>query len=508
MDGYVTDFAEEIELAAQSTVTVDMELRLDAPCLSVDPTSLEQTQPTDTITTETLTIINTGAGDATVELLEIDGGFQPPAGSILGKVPSYQYSPERDLPGLDKSKTRPIEQNAHPGISTGLLDVLINEGFETLFPPSGWAQVINNPSYTWIQSTAMYYEGSYGAYGPWNYAQDEWLLTPELALSEGTLSLYSEGSPYWCRDTYDNCDLNVWLVVGEVGGGDDIFVKNLEEDWIDTWIWTQATIDLAPFLPGEPVRIGFQLIGDDGADLAIDLVALDGVEGLDVPWLSLDPIVGVVLADGSTDVTVTYDSTGLAEDDYFASIRVKNPPAAAINVPVTLHVIEPIPLTITADTVTKVYGDADPVFTYTASDPSVPLTGALSRAAGEDVGTYAITLGTLDAGDQYTITFVPADFTITARPITITADDKEKIEGDPDPELTYQVTSGYLSGDDEIIGELVRDPGEDVGSYDILIGSLEIDDGNNGDNYDLTFVKGIFTIEQGTNNLYLPLILK
>jgi hypothetical protein len=42
------------------------------------------------------------------------------------------------------------------------------------------------------------------------------------------------------------------------------------------------------------------------------------------------------------------------------------------------------------------------------------LTGALSRVAGEDVGNYAITQGTLSAGGNYTITLVSADFAITA----------------------------------------------------------------------------------------------
>lgn len=340
MDGFVTDYAEEVSLTAGESVTVDFTLRLIAPCISVDPTNLEQTQSADTTTSQTLTIMNTGAGDATVEIMEIDGGFQPPTGSILAKVPSYQYSPERDLPGLDKTKTMPIEQNVQPGISTGLLDVLINEGFETLFPPSGWMQEINNPSYTWTQSDSYVYSGSYGALVPWNYAQDEWLLTPELALAEGTLSLYSEGSTYWCRDTYDNCDLNVWLVIGEVGGGDDIFVKNLEEDWSGTWTWSLSTIDLAPFLPGESVRIGLQVLGNDGADVAIDSVVLDGVEGLDVPWLSENPVSVVVPADDSFDVTIGFDSTGLIDGDYLATIRIKDLSGAKVDVPVTLHVTQ------------------------------------------------------------------------------------------------------------------------------------------------------------------------
>jgi len=336
--GYLTAIVEDVEVLGGSTLTQNFDLRLLAPCMSVLPTELEQTQPADVTTSQTLTIINTGAWEGSFELMEIDGGYQPWAGTHIGKTPSLKYSPEKDLPGLDKSKNIPAGVQAPSGGSNHLLDVLIDEGFENAFPPTGWAQVINNPSYTWEKTSDYFYEGSYGALVPWDYNQDEWLLTPEFALSEGTLSLYSIGSIYWCRDTYDNCDLNVWLVVGDVGGGDDIFVKNLEEDWTASWTWEQSSIDLAAFLPGGPVRIGIQMIGDDDADIAIDAVVLDGVEGLDVPWLSEDPVAGTVPADGSLAVTITYDSTGLAVGDYLATLRVKNPPAAAINIPVTLHV--------------------------------------------------------------------------------------------------------------------------------------------------------------------------
>ncbi|MDR2579256.1 MAG: hypothetical protein LBC70_10710 [Chitinispirillales bacterium] len=83
-------------------------------------------------------------------------------------------------------------------------------------------------------------------------------------------------------------------------------------------------------------------------------------------------------------------------------------------VPVT---VAPRPLTVTADAKTKVFGAADPAFTYTvsASTPLVGtdvLTGALERDPGEGVGSYAITLGSLNAGDNYVITFNGAVFTI------------------------------------------------------------------------------------------------
>ena len=169
--------------------------------------------------------------------------------------------------------------------------------------------------------------------------------------------------------------------------------------------------------------------------------------------------------------------------------------------------IKQISITITATATTKVYGEDDPEFTYEASDPSVILTGELGREPGENVGTYAITIGTLSAGEQYAITLVPANLTITKRPITITVDDKEKVEGDPDPELTWQITRGELAfTTDEITGVLERESGEDVGVYKILIGSLKIDDENNGENYDLEFEEGTFNILSGIVNIFLPLI--
>ena len=63
--------------------------------------------------------------------------------------------------------------------------------------------------------------------------------------------------------------------------------------------------------------------------------------------------------------------------------------------------------------------------------------GALSRAAGENVGLYAIGQGTLALSTSYTLTYVGADFTISAKPITATANAKMKSYGDADAALTY-----------------------------------------------------------------------
>ncbi|APV43768.1 hypothetical protein Dform_00410 [Dehalogenimonas formicexedens] len=81
------------------------------------------------------------------------------------------------------------------------------------------------------------------------------------------------------------------------------------------------------------------------------------------------------------------------------------------------------PITVTADAKAKFYGDVDPALTYQITAGALvgtdTLTGALTRAAGETVGVYAISQGTL-ANTNYTITFVGANFTVNKATPVIT----------------------------------------------------------------------------------------
>ena len=147
------------------------------------------------------------------------------------------------------------------------------------------------------------------------------------------------------------------------------------------------------------------------------------------------------------------------------------------------------PLTVTANTVSKTYGDNDPELTYEAEGlvGSDQLTGALDRAEGENVGSYAITQGTLAAGGNYDMTFTGAKLTINKKALTVTADAKSKTYGDNGPELTYKAED--LVGSDKLTGALDRAKGENVGSYAITQGTLSA-----GDNYDMTFTGAKLTI--------------
>jgi hypothetical protein len=159
--------------------------------------------------------------------------------------------------------------------------------------------------------------------------------------------------------------------------------------------------------------------------------------------------------------------------------------------------ITPRAVTVTADDNTKVYGDSDPSLTYQISSGSLSFSdsfsGAITRDAGEDVGNYAITQGTLALDGNYELSFVEGDFEITPRAVTVTADDNTKVYGDSDPSLTYQISSGSLSFSDSFSGAITRDAGEDVGNYAITQGTLALDG-----NYELSFVEGDFEITKAS----------
>ena len=100
-------------------------------------------------------------------------------------------------------------------------------------------------------------------------------------------------------------------------------------------------------------------------------------------------------------------------------------------------------VTITPDVKSKTYGEADPELTFTTSiDGNTTLknkflaakSGAMSRAAGEDVGSYAIKLGTLMAGNNFNLTFATTTVYLAITPknvsgLTATISNQTTIKG-------------------------------------------------------------------------------
>jgi gliding motility-associated-like protein len=157
------------------------------------------------------------------------------------------------------------------------------------------------------------------------------------------------------------------------------------------------------------------------------------------------------------------------------------------------------PVTVTANAQTKIYGDADPALTYNTNTGlaySDSFTGALSRTAGENFGTYAINQNTLALSSNYTLTFTGNNLTIGKKTINVTADAKTKTFGDSDPALTY--TADALAGGDSFSGALTRAAGESFGNYAISQGTLAV---TNSSNYILNFTGANLTIDKKIINV-------
>ena len=128
----------------------------------------------------------------------------------------------------------------------------------------------------------------------------------------------------------------------------------------------------------------------------------------------------------------------------------------------TALTVTPRPISIAADAGQgKVYGDVDPVLTYTVANgvgtTGTPLygtdalVGVLVRDAGKNVGTYAIRQGTLAPSpvpSNYAVTFSPRDFSITPATLVgmITAAGKV-YDGGNAATITGRSLAGVLGGD-------------------------------------------------------------
>jgi filamentous hemagglutinin family protein len=156
-------------------------------------------------------------------------------------------------------------------------------------------------------------------------------------------------------------------------------------------------------------------------------------------------------------------------------------------------------LLISALDQSKVYGAADPRLTYTVGAAGLhygdTLSGALAAPSGAaaTAGTHAITRGTLDAGENYAVAFVPATLTVARAPLTVTALDRSKVYGAADPSLAYAVGGAGLQYGDVLTGALVAPTGAaaTAGTHAIGQGTLTANA-----NYALTYVPGTLTVSR------------
>ncbi|MBI2283334.1 MAG: Ig-like domain-containing protein, partial [Bacteroidetes bacterium] len=221
-------------------------------------------------------------------------------------------------------------------------------------------------------------------------------------------------------------------------------------------------------------------------------------------------VTGLVSGESISSVTLSSPGTLSTAAVGTYSITASNATGATISnyvvnyVPGTLTVTS-APLTITANDQTKVYGTTGTLgssaFSVTGlaageSISSVTLNspGTLATAA---VGTYSITASnaTGTTVSNYTINYVTGTLTVTAAPLTITANDQSKVYGVTGNlgSIAFSVT-GLVAGE-TISSVTLNSPGTlstaAVGAYNITASNAT---GTTVSNYTINYVTGTLTV--------------
>lgn len=152
-------------------------------------------------------------------------------------------------------------------------------------------------------------------------------------------------------------------------------------------------------------------------------------------------------------------------------------------------------VTVKAENKTMVYGDNVPALTYEVKGAELDGTPTLTTIATKTsaVGTYPITITTGTVTNMLA-TYVDGTLTITKAPLTVKAQNYTIKQGENLPVFAASYI-GFKNGETESV--LTKQPvftcaatSESVpGTYDIIV------DGAEAQNYELSFVKGVLTIE-------------
>ena len=160
----------------------------------------------------------------------------------------------------------------------------------------------------------------------------------------------------------------------------------------------------------------------------------------------------------------------------------------------TLYIEEADPVTVTASSYTREYGEENPVFEFTSAGAYLEGVPEISceATATSPVGTYPIIIkkgGVMNYNDTY----VNGTLTITKAPLTIAAGNYTRRQGQMNPEfeLTYE---GFKNGETEDM--LTKKPvatteatmTSPVGIYEVTVSGAE------AENYAISYVSGTLTV--------------
>ena len=327
VNGYVSQMFTDIELGAgEDYIIDDVNLRLDAACLIVEPDSLYQEQFTGQITEQTVTFSNIGAKETVFELVEKDMG---------GPTPFSQKANEVNLILDDGSYDDAI------GIG-GTADFIAVNRFtpeDDQFPMT-------------LTEVSVYFDASTVASGNTFKVVIYQNLSGNDDPATGSELLYQQEATVGSVPGWTVVTLN--QPVALEGPGDVLIgaiytfkpglsyypasidrTSSQGRSWVGYWV-----ADDSPSIPTLPPDDAWATLDEIGfaGNFMIRAKGTNDGSGGDILWLDIDVLADVIMPGESVDVTFTFDSTGLLWGDYFGKVTVKNQPDPKFDIPVQLRV--------------------------------------------------------------------------------------------------------------------------------------------------------------------------
>lgn len=149
----------------------------------------------------------------------------------------------------------------------------LTEDFEGTWPPTGWTIESTNTGFTWEENVS----GITGkdAHVGYDFAQDESLISPVFTVPAGTPTLKFKLSMSYFWSVTPNNNYDIFVSISTDGG--TTWAPIWDESSLGVFAnWTpiDVSVPLTTYAGQTNVKIKFQYVGDDGADIDIDDISV------------------------------------------------------------------------------------------------------------------------------------------------------------------------------------------------------------------------------------------
>jgi hypothetical protein len=362
-DWYASNGTITVTASSVATVTVVV-----TPTIAVDPASLTSTQAPDSTADQTLTISNVGTGDLDWSIIEDNPGqpTQPvsaPSAPVLAKdgtpikpASSTTHAPQNVTLASPQGVVVLYDQTDSPGTNgfpsqnfEAAFDAYDNAGADDFVVPAGdgaWTievvDIVGTEGGTVPSVDVTFYEDASGLPGTAVYSALGVVPTDlggPLTINLPTPAVLPAGT-YWVS-VIANLDFGVggqyFWSTRTVAANNDYAWQNPGNGFgtgCTTWNYGASVCGVGGGVDPDAL---FRLSGQIGG---VECSTAD-----DISWITnISPDSGTTAMGGSTDVTVTFDSTGIVAGTTLTAtlcVSSNDPVTPLVQVPITLTVITP-----------------------------------------------------------------------------------------------------------------------------------------------------------------------